>query len=127
MAVNPYAMTSWLMQRCDSARRRAKIIVRVFSIDPAFYRVHLWNIIIPRDAFAASDFDLFFDQVKINNLFCNAMFYLYSRIHFHELEIAVLVYQEFNSSYTLIVNSACCFLCGLTHLLAKCIGHKRRR
>ena len=55
------------------------------------------------------------------------MFYLDTCIHFHKVEVAVLVYQEFYSTSTLIFDGFSCFYSCFSHFGTKFIGHKGRR
>ncbi len=115
MRIHANPMTARLVQDSDSSGRGSEIIIGIFCIDPAFNGMPLRLIILTAYRFARCYFDLFFDQIEIHDFFRNAMFYLYTRIHFHEIEIAVLVYQEFNGAYTFIINGRCCFDSSFTH------------
>src|SRR5690348_10769060 len=100
MTVNAHTMTSRLMKCRDTTWRRTEIIVRIFSIDTTFNRMHLWKIIVARDLFTYGDLYLFLDQIIIDDLFCYTMLDLNTRIHFHEIEIAVFVHQKFDGTDT---------------------------
>ena len=65
----------------------------------------LRNIIPATYFFTHRYFYLFFDQIKIDHFFRYTMFYLDTGIHFHEIEIAVLIHQELNGTNTFIINS----------------------
>ena len=51
-----------------------------------------------------ADLYLFLDQVVINHFFRNAVFYLDTGVHFHEIEITVFINQELYRSNTFIAN-----------------------
>ena len=84
-------------------------------------------VIDTADRSSGSQKNLLADQIKINNLLCNWMLHLYSRIHFHEVEIPVFIHQKFNSSNTFVRNIFCCFYSRSSHFFTKFIRHERRR
>ncbi len=73
------------------------------------------NNFLPDNAFAACNFYLFFYKIKIHHFFCNAMFYLYARVHFHEIKIAMLINQKLNSTNTFIIYCRCSFNSSFSH------------
>ena len=101
-------MTSGLVHDLDLTGAGPEIIIRVFRIDPALNGVHGRIIVLSGDGFARGDLDLFFDQIEIGHLFRHTMFNLDARVHLHEIEIAVLVYQELNCTHTLIADGRGC-------------------
>jgi len=119
-------MTARLVHYCNPARTWPEIIIGIFSIDPAFDGMHTGIIIQSRNGFAGSNFYLFLDQVVIGYFFCNTMFNLDPGIHFHEIKIPVLVYKEFNSTHTFIIDGTGSFLGSFTHFIAKLRCHEWR-
>src|SRR5438552_10318463 len=85
MTIYANTMATRLVKRSNAAGRRAKIIVRIFCIDAALNRMHLWKIILPGNFFAYCNFYLLFNKVIIDHFFGYAVFYLDSGIHFHEI------------------------------------------
>jgi hypothetical protein len=104
MAIDAYAMAAWLMQRRDTTWRWTKIIVWILCVDAALDRMHLRNIIFTRDLLAHCDLYLFFYKVEVDHFFCYTMFNLYTRVHFHKIEIPVFVHEEFHRAHAFIVN-----------------------
>src|SRR3982750_4399470 len=126
MAVHTYTMATRLMQHGDLTRRRTKIIVWIFSIDTTFDRMHLRFVVEPRYFLSHCNLYLFFNQIMVDDFFGYTVFNLYSRVHFHEIKIAVLVNKEFNSADTLIIDGTGCFFCCVSHFLTQLWCHKWR-
>src|SRR5580692_4951471 len=127
MTVDPDTMPPRLMQHIDPARRRPEIIIGVLSVDPAFDGVPLRFVIQPADRLARRYLYLFFDQIEIRDFLRHAMLYLDTRIHLHEVEIAMLVHQEFNGAHTLIIDRRSGLDGSLTHAATQFLRHERRR
>src|ERR1019366_2614335 len=84
-----------------------EIIIRVLCIDTAFDSMNFRFVITPAYRHARGYFYLFFYQVVADHLFSNAMLHLYPGIHFHEVEIPVLVHQELYGTHTFIFDGRC--------------------
>src|SRR5580658_2066370 len=85
-----------------------EIVIRVFSIYTTFYGMYFWFVIAPADGHACGYLYLFFNQVIADHFFRYSMLHLYAGIHFHEVEITMLVHQEFYRAHTFVIYSACC-------------------
>src|SRR5689334_17204679 len=127
MTIDTYTMSTWLVQYRNSPRRRPEIIIRILRVYPAFYRVHLREIIVPTYLVTRRNLYLFLYQIKIDHLFRHAMFHLYTCIHLHEIEIPMFVHQEFYRSNTFITYCRRSLFRRLTHLKPELLCHKRRR
>ncbi len=125
VAVDPYAMATGLMQHRNTAGRGTKIVVRVLRIDPTLDRVHLRNIITTRNFIPRRNQDLLLDEIVIDHLLRHTMLHLNPRVHFHEIEVPVLVHQKLNRTYTLIIDRRRRLLGRLPHLESQLIGHER--
>src|SRR5687767_562918 len=112
-------MAAGLMKCCYPSRRRTEIIIRIFGVDPALNGVHLWFVVQTGNGITCSNFYLLFDKVVVYHFFRYAMFYLDTGIHFHEIEIAMLVDQEFDGAYAFIINSRCRFNSSFAHSLTQ--------
>src|ERR1700752_2991846 len=104
MRVYTYSMATRYVKVLYSARRRTEAVCRIFCIDTAFHCMHLWEIVLARYFNSGSNLYLLGNKVVVNYFFRYRMFNLYTGVHFHKVEIAVLVNQEFNSTYTFVVN-----------------------
>src|SRR5690348_14347146 len=105
MRVNAHTMAAGSMQYSYSARAWTEVVIRIFCIDTAFYGMHFRLIIFTANRYTCSYLNLFFNKIVVDHFLSHTMFYLDTRIHFHEVEIAMLIYQEFYSTNTFIVNS----------------------
>ncbi|EJW92250.1 choline dehydrogenase [gut metagenome] len=76
---------------------------------------------------ATCDTKLFLHQVDPYDFFRNGVFHLQTSIHFKEVEVAVLVHQEFDSTGTRIVHSLGCCDRLFTHFLPQFGSQERRR
>src|SRR5690348_15567359 len=99
MTIYTYAMPAGLMEYCNFSGAWAKIIIGIFGVNTAFNGMHHRYIIFTGKFITCSDHDLFFYQVVIDHFFRYTMLYLYTGIHFHEIKIAVLIYQKFYCAY----------------------------
>ena len=66
--------------------------------------MHLREVCFTNDLLAAGYFYLLFYQIKVYDFFSYAMLHLYTGVHLHKIEVAVLINQKLNSTYTLIIN-----------------------
>ena len=103
-ATNPNTRPAGLVQYSYAAGGRPEIIVRIFSIYAAFNGMHLRRIISAGYFLTFRNFYLFFYKIIIYYLFRNTMFHLYSRMHFHGIKIAMLIYKKFNGANAFIIN-----------------------
>src|SRR5690606_39119360 len=97
----------------------------IFGIDTALHRVKLGEVVSPADFFSRSDFDLFFDQIKISHFLSDRMFYLNSGIHFHKVEVPMLIHQKFDGASTFIAYCFRAFNGRSAHFFAKFISNER--
>src|SRR5690554_1585158 len=118
MNINPHPVPAWSMEVGDFTRRRPKVVEGILCIDTAFYGMHGWLIVFSRNRNPGSHLYLFFDQIKIDYFFSDRMLHLNPRIHFHKIEITVLIHQKLNGSSSFIIDSHSTFDCGIAHLLA---------
>src|SRR5690606_33581753 len=79
------------------------------------------------DFFTRGNFNLLFNQIEIDYFLSNAMLYLNAGIHFHEIEIAVLVYKELYSSHAFVTYGCSSFLSSFAHSGPQFIGNEGRR
>src|SRR3989339_1277010 len=110
----------------NQSRRWSEIIKRIFSIDATLDCMHFRDIVFSGDWNARSNFYLFFDQVEVDYLFSYRMLYLYTGIHFHEVEVAVFIYEEFYCTSSFLIYSHGSFNGGLAHFFTQLRGHERR-
>ena len=129
IAVDTYTDTVRFHQLTDDTRRRHEVVFRIFGTDTAFDSMttlfQLFLLEVQR--FATGYTQLFLHQIHSNYFFRNRMFYLQTGIHFQEIEVTVLVYQEFNGTSPLIVHCLGSSHCRFTHLLTQFRSHERRR
>src|ERR1700744_5939903 len=98
-------MATGCMQRSYFTRAWAEVVIWVFCIYAALYGMYLWLVVAAADRHTCSYFYLLLYQVVADHFFCYLMLYLYTGIHFHKIEVAVLIYQELNGTHAFIVNS----------------------
>src|SRR5690606_29770355 len=55
------------------------------------------------------------------------MLYLYTGVHFHKVEVAMLIYQELDGTHAFVTNSRRRFLGSFAHCGTQFVCHKRRR
>ena len=70
-------------------------------------------------------FDLFFDQIVVNNFLCDGMFDLNTGVHFHEVEIPIVIDEILDGTGILVSDAFAEFDRGIAHLFAKLGGHER--
>ena len=115
------------VERNDFPGAWPEIIERIFRVDAAFHGVGVGKIIFAYNGFAGGNFDLFFDQIVVNDLLRHRVFHLDAGIHFHEIEIAVFVHQKLDGAHAFIINALAGFYCSIAHFLPQFVGHERRR
>src|SRR5690606_34115515 len=71
------------------------------------------------------NFDLFFDQVKIDYFLRNGMLNLDSCIHLHKIEVTVFVHKELYCTNTFVFHSFSSLNGSLPHSLTQIICHER--
>ncbi len=111
-------------EMADRADRRQEIMRRVFGVNPRLDGMAVDVEIGPafRQDLAVRDADLPFDQIEPGNIFRHRMLDLKSRIHFHEIEVAGRVEQEFHGSRAAIIDGAGGGGCRIIHALPQGIG-----
>src|SRR5690606_21735637 len=115
------------MEISDCSRRWSKVIKWIFGIYSAFDRMHFWFVVRSRNGHTTSHFYLFFYQIKVDYFFGYRMLHLDTRVHFHKIEIAVLIYQKLNCSCTFIIHSFSTFNGCFSHSSSKIWSYKRGR
>ena len=93
----------------EAPGRRKKVVVRIFRIDPALDRVppRLDEIArIEVEPFAARDADLPTHQIDAGHHFGDWVLDLQAGVHFEEVELAVLVEQEFDGAGVGVADAA---------------------
>src|SRR5579859_1905332 len=76
------------------------------------------------DGVAGGDLDLFFYEIEIDHFFSDAMFYLDTGVHLHEVEVAVFVDEEFYRPHAFVVDGGGGLYSGVAHALAQFGRHK---
>lgn len=111
----------------DFAGAWSEVIRGIFGVDAAFDDVHFgrWKSVFAFDLLAGGDEDLFFDEVEVEEFFGHGVFYLDAGIHFHEIEVAVFVEEEFDGAEAFVADGFACFDSGFAHLLAEFFGQYR--
>src|SRR5258708_27406465 len=110
-------MPAGLVEDGDPSRGRSEIIIGIFGIDTALNGMPLRLVIESADRISCRYFDLFFDQVEIHHFFRDTMLYLDTGVHLHEVEIAVLIHEEFDRSHAFVVDGGSRFDGGISHTL----------
>ena len=102
-------------------------MVRIFRVDPALDGVLGREVVDPDDRHSGRHLDLLPDQVEVGDyLLGDRVLHLDSGVHFHEVEVAVLVHQELDGSRPLVFDEFGCLDRRSSHLLAKLVGHEGR-
>ena len=78
-----------------------------------------------RKRLACGNTNLFFYQIASVNLFGDRVFNLDACVHFHEVEMAVLVDKELDCARVLVADRFGQFHRSVSHLLAKSWRHQR--
>jgi hypothetical protein len=68
---------------------------------------------------------LFFDQIVIGNFFRDRVLNLNTGVHFHEIELAVFVDQEFDRSCSFVIDGLRTFNSGFSHRLTQLLTNNR--
>ena len=126
VGIHTYAMTTWYMQGSNLARRRPKIVVRVLRIDPAFYGVQFWEIVLSRNRYPGRYQNLLTDQIVIDDLLRNGVLYLDTCIHLHKVEFTVFVHQKLHRTGPFVFDIFRCLYGRFSHFVTEFVRHKRR-
>ncbi len=80
--------------------RRKKVVVGIFGVDAGFNRVaaHGEFFLPERQGLTGGDAQLPFDKVEAGDHFGDRVFDLQARVHLHEVEVAVVIEQKFDSA-----------------------------
>ncbi len=94
MAVDADARATRRMEQLHRARRGNEAL-RVFGVDAALDGVAANDDVVlrPRQALARGDAQLRFHDVDAGDLFGHRMLHLHARVHFDEIELAVLIQE----------------------------------
>ena len=100
------AAAPWCIVKIDAARCRLKAVGGIFGVDAALHGVEAWDCAhnIRRKRLASGDADLLFYEIASINLLGNRVFHLNACVHFHEIEMLVLIQQEFDCASVLIAD-----------------------
>ena len=119
-------MATWCMQCGDLAGTRAEVVVRIFRINAALYSMYFWLVVAATYRHTCGYLYLFFDQVVADHFLRHAMLHLYTGVHFHEVEVAVLIHQEFYGTHAFVIDGRCSFDGGITHFDTELGSHEGR-
>jgi len=118
------AVTFGGMQRLDSAGAGSEAVEGVFGIDAALHGMRLREVVVAGDVFAGGDFDLLLDEVEVDDFFGHGVFHLNAGVHLHEVEVAILIDEEFDGAYAFVVDGRTGGNCGGAHFFAQLGGHE---
>ena len=107
----------WHLHMLERANRRQKTLLWIFCINARFNRVTMNDKLLlrQRQRFAECHAQLPFDQISASNHFRYWMLDLQARIHFHEIETAVLIGNELHRTGTDITDRLRSSDSGFTH------------
>ena len=124
-------MRTWLRlaQMLDATRRRQKTACRIFGVDARLDRVTADRelFLCQRQRLARGDPQLPFDKIQSRDHLCNRMFDLQPGVHFHEVEAATRLGNEFDSSRADVAHRLRRRNSRVAHLLAAFCVHAWRR
>ena len=78
-----------------------------------------------RQRFSLRNLQLQLHQIQTSYQFCNRMLHLNTGIHFHEIEVPVIVHQELNGSDVAVIAGLCSRYSCLLHPLPQLRCHQR--
>src|SRR3569832_618008 len=88
----------------DAAEARQEIVYRIYGIDAEFHgeaaALDVARLVTQRQI--GGDADLLLHDVDAGDLFRHRVLHLQARVHLHEIELAVLVHEEFDGAGVLI-------------------------
>ena len=118
VAVDPHARTARGQPAGDLARGGAEVLAGILGVDPALNGMagELDLLLLDGDGFAPGDAQLLGDQVDPRHHLGHGMFHLDTGVHFHEIEAAAAIHQEFHGARTLVANGAGRSHGGIPHL-----------
>ena len=104
----------------EPADRGQEIAVGILGIEPAFDRPagELHVVLAERQFFAGCDADHLLDEVDAGDQFGDRMLHLQAGVHFEEIKIQLLVYQELHRTGTVIITGTCHIHGAFTHCLS---------
>src|SRR5690606_39918381 len=100
MTVDAHTVAARHMKVGDPSGRRPESIGGIFGVDTALHGIQVRIIILTRYRYTRGNLDLFFDQVIVGYFFGDGMFHLDAGVHLHEVEVSVLVEEEFDGTRT---------------------------
>src|SRR6056297_974000 len=103
MCVDPCAMPPGDIECSCYASRRTEIVSGILSVDSAFNRVPSYLEGRRINFFTGSYSDLFFYKIYIRYFFGYRVLNLNPGIHFHEIEVVIIVHQKLYGSGTFII------------------------
>ena len=119
--VNAHTLAARKMYVCNGSRTRPEIVFRILCIYPYLDGVSgdMDILLLISQIPSRRNANLFPDQVYAGDPFRDRMFYLNPGVHLNEIEIPVLVLQEFNGACAVISGHFCRFDCNGSHLLSE--------
>ena len=127
VGVDADASPAWCVVEVDIAWARLKIFLWILGVDSAFDRVtaRLGLNDIATQMFASGNLYLLLYEIASINLLGDRMFHLNTGIHFHEVEVSVIVDKILDSAGICVADALAeanrCF----AHLFAKLGRHER--
>ena len=121
IAVYAHTDSVRLRQLLDDTGRRHEVVFRIFGTDAALYGMTALEqvLLLEVQHLVVGNTDLLFHQVYAYHLFRDGVLHLQARIHFEEIETAVLVYQKLDGTCTGVVHCLCCGNRLLSHFPAQ--------
>ncbi len=103
--VDPDARAARQVKCGDGSRGRSEFL-RVLGVDPAFDGMpRVLDVLLPEgERFPGGHLDLLLDQIDPGDHFGDRMLDLDPRVHFHEIEAAVLIQQKLDRARVLITD-----------------------
>ena len=127
MRIYTNAESTRKMKRFYISRGRSESSFRIFCIYPEFNAMTLRFFRKRLNFFAGRYKNLLPDKIYTTNIFCHGMLNLNPSIHFHKVEIFVLIQQKFNGPGTFIINRLGTKHGSLSHFFSQCLVKRRRR
>ena len=128
MRIDANAATTGGIVKIDIAGAGLEIFFWILSIDAALdgMSTRLGVDDVRAEMFACGDLNLVLHEITTIDLFGDRVFDLNAGVHFHEVEIPVIVDEILDGAGILISDAFAEFDRGIAHLFAKLGGHERR-
>ncbi len=127
--VDANASPAWCVVEVDIAWARLKIFLWILGVDPAFDRVtaRLGLNDIATKMLTSCHLDLLLHEIASVDLLGDGMFHLNAGIHFHEVEIPVIVHEILDGAGICVADALAEADRCIAHFFAKLGRHQRRR